>query len=119
MSVVVSDTSPIRALGRLGRLELLGELYKEVFMPPAVLRELEAPISSLPPISVQGIPFLHIQVPANQTVVNDLKSSLDDGEAEAIALALEIGAGALLCPSGWREKLVDYDREAEGWARSV
>ncbi len=96
MNVVVSDTSPIRALSHLGHLGLLSNLYDEVFIPPAVLFELETPKSKLAPINMQGIPFLHVQSPRNRTVVDDLKTILDAGEAEAIALALEIGADALL-----------------------
>jgi uncharacterized protein len=96
LNIVVSDTSPIRALSCLGHIGLLGDLYENVLVPPTVLRELETLSSKLPPISLQGIRFLHVQAPANQRVVDDLKLALDAGEAEAIALALEIGADALL-----------------------
>lgn len=40
MSIVVSDTSPIRALSHLGRLDLLAYLFQEVVVPPAVRRGL-------------------------------------------------------------------------------
>lgn len=39
MTVVVSDSSPIRALAHLGLLPLLSELCGEVFIPSAVLQE--------------------------------------------------------------------------------
>ena len=40
MAVVVSDTSPIRALSHLGRVDLLRELFGTVLVPPAVDEEL-------------------------------------------------------------------------------
>ncbi len=43
MAIVVSDTSPVRALAHLGRLDLLKTLFGEVLIPPAVLDELEQP----------------------------------------------------------------------------
>jgi len=39
MSAVVSDTSPINYLIRLGEIELLPLLFGEVLIPPAVLQE--------------------------------------------------------------------------------
>jgi len=41
MSAVVSDTSPINYLIRLGEIELLPLLFGEVLIPPAVLQELQ------------------------------------------------------------------------------
>lgn len=40
--LVVSDTSPLSNLAIIGRLELLREQFAEVWMPPAVARELGA-----------------------------------------------------------------------------
>jgi predicted nucleic acid-binding protein len=36
MPVVISDTSPLRALAHLGYLEWLQELFRQVCLPPAV-----------------------------------------------------------------------------------
>jgi predicted nucleic acid-binding protein len=40
--LVVSDTSPLSNLAIIGRLALLREQFCEVWMPPAVVRELSA-----------------------------------------------------------------------------
>ena len=40
---VVSNSSPIIALDRIGQLELLSELFAQLTVPPAVVREV-API---------------------------------------------------------------------------
>ena len=41
MSAVVSDTSPINYLIRIGEIDLLPKLFGEVLIPPAVLQELQ------------------------------------------------------------------------------
>ena len=43
MSVVVSDTSPIRALKHLKLTSLLTQLFGEVLVPPGVADELRNP----------------------------------------------------------------------------
>lgn len=96
MSVVVSDTSPIRALDHLRLTSLLQRLYGEVFIPPGVADELADPASALPPLDWATIPGLRVQAPSDSTKVTQLLQTLDQGEAEAIALALEINASALL-----------------------
>ena len=45
---------------------------------------------------MESIPFIRIQAPTNRTVVNELQETLDPGEAEALALALEMGVDAVL-----------------------
>ena len=40
--IVVSDTSPVLSLARIGRLELLRTLYQQVLLPSAVYQELLA-----------------------------------------------------------------------------
>jgi predicted nucleic acid-binding protein len=41
MSAVVSDTSPINYLIRIGEIDLLPQLFGEILIPPAVLQELQ------------------------------------------------------------------------------
>ncbi len=50
MPVVVSDTSPIRALAHLGLIDALAKLVGEVFVPPSVALELADPPASFRPI---------------------------------------------------------------------
>lgn len=94
--LVVSDTSPIRALSVLGLLSVLHTLYGEVLVPPAVVRELEVEVRGLPAVAVGRLAFVRIQMPRNTEQVAQLRERLDAGEAEAVALALEIGADAVL-----------------------
>ena len=96
MSAVVSDTSPIRALDHLRLLSLLTELYGEILIPPGVASELRNPESALPPLEWTSIPGVRLQAPSDAARVTALRAELDLGESEAIALALEVHASALL-----------------------
>ena len=96
MSIVVSDTSPIRALDHLRLLELLETLFGEILIPPAVVIELEKPRLRFARIVVSEVAFLRVVAPADRGMVDDLQMTLDPGEAEAIALAIEVGADTVL-----------------------
>lgn len=96
MLVVVSDTSPIRALNHLGCVSLLGELYGTVYVPPAVVRELECTSEGTQVVDVAEFEFIRVQSPASRAAVAALRTSLDEGESEALALAQEIGASIVL-----------------------
>jgi hypothetical protein len=84
MRIVVSDTSPIRALQYLGLLSLLDEFFGEVVIPPAVRDELAASntLTTLPS-------YIVVQRPQNESEIKNLLIDLEIGEAEAIALAME------------------------------
>ncbi len=97
MPAVVADSSPIVYLARINRLELLRRLYSEVFISAAVWRE----------VAVEGAEFIEgrslraaatagwIQVDdstAASAYQNPPLTQLDDGEREAIALAIRLEA---------------------------
>lgn len=88
MIVVVADASPLIALERIGRLELLKALFEEVLIPPAVAAEV-APRLRLPPWICERA----LQHPIAREV---LPATLGPGESEAISLALEIHADRLI-----------------------
>jgi uncharacterized protein len=87
--IVVSNASPIISLGSVGRLELLFQLYGEISIPTAVLDEVRSvdlrTVDWVIPMSLKG-----------DFVPRALEAELDRGEAEAIALAVELQAGLLL-----------------------
>jgi predicted nucleic acid-binding protein len=96
LSLVVSDTSPIRALAHLGRVELLRDLFGEVLVPPAVAEELRTPPEGLPGVEILELNFVSIQTPHDRERVAELRLELDAGESEALVLALELGITAIL-----------------------
>jgi predicted nucleic acid-binding protein len=88
--IVVSDTSPILNLAAVDKLQLLGDLYGEIVIPPAVAQELERN-------GIQTAPsWARIVAAQNQEEVRYLREQLDAGEAEAIVIAGELGADVLL-----------------------
>lgn len=96
MAVVVSDTSPIRALAHLGHLDLLQELFSEILIPPAVEWELRHPPKTMTAVYVERLPYVRIESPHDRGRVDELLRELDPGESEALALAIEIKAAAVL-----------------------
>lgn len=95
--IIVSDTSPINNLAAIDSLYLLQKLYKTVIIPEAVYRELTDP--SFPvagAIEVQTLEWIQTQSVSDWTIIEALSNELDRGEAEAIALALELKATQVL-----------------------
>ena len=87
--IVVSDTSCITNLITIGAVDLLSSLFGEVIIPPAVERELRRTHPAMPG-------FIQVRVPADRAFIENLWRQLDQGEAEAIALAKELRADRLL-----------------------
>ena len=94
--LVVCDTSPIRVLRHLVLLDLLGEFFGEVLIPPAVARELETPKQKSPPMELAAIPNGRVEAPKDGAAVRRLEGELQTGEAEAIVLARETGADLII-----------------------
>lgn len=93
---VVSNTTPIIALSLIGRLDLARDLYGEVLIPPAVHEEVMAGgANRAGSVELQRAHWFRT-VPLTDPRHADLLVDLDRGEAEAIALALEIEADLLL-----------------------
>lgn len=96
MIVVVSDTSPIRALAYIDHLSLLPQLFDRVLVPPAVKRELARVVDPQRAVDVKSQAFLELQQPKDTVEVDRLHQQLDIGESEALVLASEVQASAVL-----------------------
>jgi uncharacterized protein len=95
--IIVSDTSPINNLAAINQLNLLRQLYGTVIIPEAVYRELTEPDFLVAGATeVQTFDWIEIRQINNRVIVDALQSELDIGEAEAIALAIEISAEQVL-----------------------
>ncbi len=87
--IVVSDTSAITSLIQIGRINLLADLFTTVLVPPAVERELRVLHEHRPS-------FIQVRPVAATATVLRLCREIHLGEAEAIVLAKETSADALL-----------------------
>lgn len=95
--IVISNTSPIINLAAIGQLSLLRQLYGQIVVPEAVYIEIVGIGAGQPGADeVAAADRIRTQQVANRTAVTALQIELDDGEAEAIALAVEASADLLL-----------------------
>lgn len=75
----VTNSTCLIGLERIGQLDLLPQVFSVVFAPPTVAVEVQTPLT-----------WLTIQAVENLAFVTVLKTQMDEGEAEAIALAMEL-----------------------------
>lgn len=96
--IVVSDTSPIANLIKIGHLDLLRLVYGTIFIPTQVYEEVQALQNFGYNVEdFSSLSWIHQVSPQNMVWVNELiHQDLDRGEAEAIVLAKELGANVLL-----------------------
>lgn len=97
--IVVSDTTPIIALLKAERLDLLQKLYHTVVIPEAVYQELIVnSVYEKEKEIIQNCPFLRVEKVDNKESVSHLKQQegLDAGESEALVLYEEKGADLIL-----------------------
>ena len=94
MSAVVSDTSPLHYLVECEAIEILPALFKEVLIPPTVHRELQHQKTPTRVRAWAQTPPAWLKVQAPTTL--DRTLNVDEGEREAICLAREVKAVAIL-----------------------
>jgi predicted nucleic acid-binding protein len=95
--IVVSDTSPLINLAIIGKLEILPELFGQVIIPEKVFDEVVIQGADMPGAEeVRKVAWIVVMVCSNRSLVQSLQQQIDPGEAEAIALSLEIRADLLL-----------------------
>ena len=95
---VVSNTGPIIALAKLGRLDILQSLFSKVLIPTMVHRELMGKIGHEWGAIEKGLQSFISTVPptaTHQEAFNALLS-VDEGERQAISLAIITGSETLL-----------------------
>ena len=79
-ATIISDTSCLILLDKIQELQLLQKLFTNIIITQIVADEFESPLPE----------WIIIQNPKERNNIIMLESSLDKGEASAIALALEI-----------------------------
>lgn len=92
--IVVSDTSPITNLIKIGRLELLLDLFHEVVVPKEVFEEL-CVLPEQAALLIQA-KWLRVEAPQNIPLLEQLAKQMDMGEAASIVISLQLHADLLL-----------------------
>jgi predicted nucleic acid-binding protein len=92
--IVVSDTSPINYLVLMDRVDVLRDLFGEVFIPQAVYEELTRP--EAPEAVRRWIAQLPRWVEVRQVETFNAYPGLGWGESEAIQLAISLKANVVL-----------------------
>ncbi len=80
-TLVITDTSCLIVLSRIGALDLLHRLYRTVIVTDVIAAEYGEPLPE----------WMEVRRVANIAYQRLLEASLDAGEASAIALAIETG----------------------------
>ena len=95
--IVISDTSCLSALFRIGEFQILEKIFHEIIIPQKVYDELLVLRKFSYDVSeIQNAVWLKIENPSNSSLLQDLLKNLDEGEAYAIALAIERKADLLI-----------------------
>ena len=92
--MIVSDTGPLAVLFNAKLLFILKEVHEEVLVPKAVERELRRKPEG--DVIFRDNLWIKAAEVKNNELVKALLLMVDEGEAEAIALALESGAWILI-----------------------
>lgn len=99
MPLAVSNSSPLIHLSMVGRISLLHR-FSSIYIPPAVWQEVVEQGGSRPGTAeirdARESGWLRVIEPSDKTLVRLLKQELHAGEAESIALALEVRPDVLL-----------------------
>lgn len=96
--IVVSDTTPLIGLASINRLDLLKELFEEVYIPQAVFDETVTfgRENSKAKQLVSNASWIHVVEVKDRLAVNVLLDEMDLGEVETIVLASEMNADWVL-----------------------
>jgi predicted nucleic acid-binding protein len=108
----VSNTSPVLNLAIIGHQQLLQQQFGEILIPPAVLVELRTDTNfpgTAPIRAMLADGWLRVVELRDERLAQTLSLGLDQGEAAAIALALELDL---------KEILLD-ERDGRSVARNV
>ncbi|HLC15332.1 MAG TPA: DUF3368 domain-containing protein [Thermodesulfovibrionia bacterium] len=95
--MIIANSTPLINFSSIGRLDILEQLFGKIYIPLAVEKELLIKGSRYQgATSIKEAKFIQTVKITNITLCNALKIDLDDGEAEAITLTLELNGKLLL-----------------------
>jgi len=103
--IVVSDSTVLIGLSKLGKLTLLKEIFSKISIPEEVFKELVERGKGKPGSNlIRESSWVEKKTVKDKTQVNFLMGNLDKGEAEVLALAQELEADLILMDEGKARK---------------
>ncbi len=96
--VIVADAGPLIALAKCGQLALLPQVFGQIHLPHAVLREASGDSAMPGALAVSSFVHGFAQVHPNRDdeLFRDARMVLDEGEAQALSLARSLKCAVLL-----------------------
>ncbi len=111
--IVVCDSTILIGLSKIGRLDLLREVFARISVPEEVFREVGEKGEGKPGSkSIKDPDWIKVIPVKDTTEVDLLTISLDKGEAEVLALAKQLGADLIMADEEKARKsavLAGYD----------
>lgn len=106
--MIVSDSGPIIAFSRIGRLDILKSLFGQIVVPMGVYEELVTKGKGRPSSAeVSRSTWIQRREVRNRENIEEFSTSLHRGEREAIVLAHEIGVPLLIDERRGRRRATD------------
>ena len=96
MRRVIVNSTPLIVLSNIGRLELLHELYQEIYIPQAVYREVTEKNDKASLNIQNALNWIHVENIQNPEKYMMYKAKLHAGEVEVMILAQETPAADLV-----------------------
>lgn len=103
--IIVSDTSPISNLLQIGEIDILRAVFDRVIIPASVYSEICEVDESRRALA--DLDWIENREVTDTGLQDQLKQTLDPGEAEAIALAIELSADYLLIDESLGRSVAD------------
>ncbi len=95
--IVVSDSTILIGLAKIGKLDLLKEIFSKIFIPEEVFKEVVERGKGKPGSKViKEAAWIEVQPVKDKIQVSFLLGSLEKGEAEVLVLARELEADLIL-----------------------
>ncbi len=95
--IIISDTSCLILLFKIGELSLLNKLSEKVYITPIIKNEFDKKLPE----------WIHVKSPKNKLYQEILQMAIDPIEASAIALALELENSVLIIDDLKGRKIAD------------
>ena len=110
----VINASPLIFLSKIDRLALLNSIFETIYIPNAVLSEIQVVDESDVKVNLSGISFIPLAV-SNKVAVQGLMGRLHLGEVEVIIGAIERNIGTVVIDeSSARNKAKQFGLEVTG-----